>query len=109
MSNRKKIHGVTCYGRIQKDSESNIVVSAIRLKTGEYREFVWPNEVRQWTQLVPQIKTWAEAFGFEIDEVWSVKNLSSVPDNTMSERIPRREFAFVKQLEKLIWPINISA
>jgi hypothetical protein len=109
MSNRKKIHGVSCYGRIQKDSESNIIVSAVRLNTGEYREFVWPNEVRQWTQLVPQIKTWAEAFGFEIDEVWSMTSLKSVPDGVRSNRIPKKEWAFVKQIGKIVWPVQISA
>ena len=105
MSNRKKIDGVSCFGRIPKNGavSPTIIVSAGRLEDNKFVEFVWPNEVVRWTQLVPQVKTWAEAFGFDIDEVWSIKerDLKKIPSEVKSKWIPRKQFMFIKKLSEL--------
>ena len=103
MSNRKKIDGISCFGRIPKNGAEGptIVVSAVRLEDNKFVEFVWPNEVVRWTQLVPQVKTWAEAFGFDIDEVWSVRGLKEVPEKARNRWVPREQFMFIKKLSEL--------
>ena len=99
---RKNIDGVSCYGRIPKNGAESptIFVSALHLETGKYVEFVWPNEVIRWTQVVPQLKAWAEAFGFDLDEIWSVKG-KDLPKEIKSTWIPKAQFFFIKKLSEL--------
>ena len=101
---KKEIKGINCYGKLKSSHE--VTVEAIQPSgDGEFREFVWPKRATRWTQLVDEVKAWAEAFDFDIEEIWSGPGISRdtyVESGDyrilQSDEIPQEEFDFIMSL-----------